>query len=139
MIVAHAIYGDDADQYLQGIYRTDEDNRVAAEEQFMTLRPLRKGDLSFWEALASIDAHKIRIELHASILYDALQHSQLLLENAATSLDELRLYLDALQTVSGRASNRSKPLCTRSPQTFPDGSGHAALFTNLGPDRSVAC
>jgi hypothetical protein len=98
MIVAHAIYGDDADQYLQGIYRTDEDNRVAAGEQFMTLRPLRKGDLSFWEALASIDAHKIRIELHASILNDALQHSQLLLENAATSLDELRLYLDALQT-----------------------------------------
>jgi hypothetical protein len=98
MVVARAIYGDDADQYLQGIYRTDEDNRVAAGEQFMTLRPLHKEDLSFWEALASIDAHKMRVELHASILNDALQRSQLLLENAATSLDELRLYLDALQT-----------------------------------------
>jgi len=98
MIVARAIYGDDADQYLLGIYRTDEDNRVAAGEQFMTLRPLRNRDPSFWEALGSIDAHHMRIELHASILNDALKRSQNMLENAGTSLDELRLYLDSLQT-----------------------------------------
>jgi hypothetical protein len=98
MIVAHAIYGDAADQYLQGIYRTDEDNRVAAGEQFMNLRPLLSGDPSFWEALASIDSHQMRMQLHASIFNDALQRSQLLLDNAATSLDELRLFLDALQT-----------------------------------------
>jgi lipid-A-disaccharide synthase-like uncharacterized protein len=40
----------------------------------------------------------MRIELHASILKDALQRSQKLLENAGTSLTELQLYLDALQT-----------------------------------------
>jgi hypothetical protein len=98
MIVARAIYGADVDQYLLGIYRTDEDNQVAAAEQFMSLRPLRIRDPSFWEALGSIDAHHMRIELHASILKDALQRSQKLLENAGTSLTELQLYLDALQT-----------------------------------------
>jgi hypothetical protein len=59
MVVANAIYGDDADQYLMGIYRTDEDNRVAAGEQFMTLRPLRKQDPSFWEKLASVNAQRL--------------------------------------------------------------------------------
>ena len=57
MIVARGIYDDEADNYLLGIYRTDEDNHVAAGEKFMTLRPLRSRDPSFWEALESIDAH----------------------------------------------------------------------------------
>ncbi len=102
MIVARAIYGPDADRYLLGIYRTDEDNRVAAGEQFMTLRPLRQRDPSFWDSLGSIDAHHMRIELHASILNDALQRSQKLLDSAGTSLDELRLYQDSLQTAQSR-------------------------------------
>ena len=102
MIVANAIYGDDADQYLLGIYRTDEDNRVAAGEQFMTLRPLRKRDPSFWDRLASINAHQLRVELHTSILTDALDQSKMLLEKAGTSLDELQVYLDALQTAQSR-------------------------------------
>jgi len=38
MTVANGIYGDDIEKNLLGIYRADEDNRVAAEEQFMELR-----------------------------------------------------------------------------------------------------
>jgi hypothetical protein len=98
MVVARAIYSDDADRYLMGIYRTDEDNRVAAGEQFMTLRPLRKQDPSFWEKLAAINAHHLRMELHTSILEDALNQSKTLVEKAVTSLDELQVYHDALQT-----------------------------------------
>jgi hypothetical protein len=102
MVVANAIYGDDADQYLMGIYRTDEDNRVAAGEQFMTLRPLRKQDPSFWEKLASVNAQRLRMELHTSILTDALDKSKSLLDKAGISLDEMQVYLDALQTVQSR-------------------------------------
>ncbi len=98
MIVARGIYGDDADQYLLGIYRTDEDNQVAAGEKFMTLRSLRSRDPDFWEALEAIDTHQLRFELHASILNDVLERSANLLENANVSLDELRLFFDSLQT-----------------------------------------
>ncbi len=98
MIVARGIYGDDADQYLLGIYRTDEDNQVAAGEKFMTLRSLRSRDPDFWKALEAIDTHQLRFELHASILNDVLERSANLLENANVSLDELRLFFDSLQT-----------------------------------------
>jgi hypothetical protein len=102
MVVAKAIYGDDADEYLMGIYRTDEDNRVASGEQFMTLRALRKRDPSFWEKLASINAQRLRMDLHTSILTDALEKSKILLGKAGVSLDELQTYLDALQTAQSQ-------------------------------------
>jgi len=98
MIVARGIYGDEADKYLLGIYRTDEDNRVAAGEHFMTLRSLRSRDPDFWKALESIDTHQLRFELHATILDDVLERSAKLLENAHVSLKELSLFLDCLQT-----------------------------------------
>jgi hypothetical protein len=98
MIVARGIYGEQADKYLLGIYRTDEDNQVAAGEQLMTLRSLRSRDPDFWKALESIDTHQLRFELHATILNDVLERTAKLLENANLSLDELRLFFDCLQT-----------------------------------------
>jgi hypothetical protein len=98
MVVARGIYGDQVDNYLLGIYRADEDNRVAAGEKFMELHPVRSGDPTFWEALDRVEAQQLRIELHASILRDVLDRAGRLLESAATSLDALRLYRDALQT-----------------------------------------
>jgi hypothetical protein len=98
MIVARGIYGNEADKYLLGIYRTDEDNQVAAGDQFMSLRSLRSRDPHFWKALESIDTHQLRFELHATILNDVLEKSAELLENANLSLDELELFFDCLQT-----------------------------------------
>jgi hypothetical protein len=102
MVVARSIYGDDTENYLLGIYRTDEDNRVAAGEQFMALRPAGLSNASFGDALAAIDHRRLRLELHASILNDVLEKTVKLLADAGTSLDELRLYLDALQTAQSR-------------------------------------
>ncbi len=42
MTVAKNLYGEAADQYVLGVYRTDEDNLVASGEKFMTLRPVEK-------------------------------------------------------------------------------------------------
>jgi hypothetical protein len=102
MVVGNAIYGDNADQYLLGIYRTDEDNRVAAGERFMMLRPLGGREPSFWDRLAAIDPNQLRVELHTSILEDALDRAHTLVQGAATSLDELQVYRDGLQTAQSR-------------------------------------
>jgi hypothetical protein len=102
MTVAGGIYGSDAERNLLGIYRADEDNRVAAETSFMKLRPVPADGPEFLSALAAVDAPELRLELHASILKDVLKKAANLLEDAQCSLDELRLYLDAFQTVQSQ-------------------------------------
>jgi hypothetical protein len=102
MTVAGGIYGDDAEDNILGIYRADEDNRVAAAEQAIRLQPVPAKGPEFISALASIDAPGLRLELHGSILTDVLKKAERFLGNAARSLDELRLYLDAFQTVQSQ-------------------------------------
>ena len=98
MTVARNLYGNDADRYVLGIYRADEDNSVASGKRFMALRPVRKKDPSFIKALQDIDSSKLRLELLSSILKDVLIMAGDLLEHARISRDELCLYLDTLQT-----------------------------------------
>jgi hypothetical protein len=102
MTVADGIYGADAEKYILGIYRTDEDNRVAAGEQFMQLRPVTDNAAEFHAALAAIDAPHLRFELHGSILADAFKKAASFLADARCSLDELQLYLDTFQTVQSQ-------------------------------------
>lgn len=104
MTVAEGIYGTDTDdsENILGIYRTDEDNRVAAGEQFMRLRPISENAAEFDKALAAIDAPQLRLELYGSILLDVLQKAEMFLADARCSLDELQLYLDAFQTVQSQ-------------------------------------
>ena len=97
--VAHNLYGKKADHYVMGIYRTDEDNAVAAGKHIMALRPVRHEDSSLINALKSMDVGKLRLDLLSSILNDALIKAQEVLERAMISHDDLRLYLDTLQTV----------------------------------------
>ena len=97
MTVAKGIYGDRADEFLLGIYRTDEDNQVAAGQQFMKLRPLAKQDPDFFEVLQSIDGAELRFELVGSILSDVIQRAAQITDQSKISFDELQLYLDALQ------------------------------------------
>ncbi|MBW2193423.1 MAG: dynamin family protein [Deltaproteobacteria bacterium] len=98
MTVARNLYGPEAEQYVLGIYRTDEDNAVAGGESFMELRPVRNEDPSFLNALKAIDSQKIRLELLASILNDVVGKAQEILEAAKISKNELALYLDTFQT-----------------------------------------
>jgi len=97
MTVAGGIYGDRADQFLLGVYRTDEDNRVAAGQQFMKLTPVGKQDPEFSEALQSIDGAGLRFELYGSILSDVIQRAAKITNLSKVSFDELQLYRDALQ------------------------------------------
>jgi len=102
MTVARGIYGEDADQCLLGIYRTDEDNNVAAGESLMTLKPAHPKDPPFLQALQAIDSTQIRLELYASILNDVCQRAGLIKDRAEVSLAGLRLYHDTLQMVQNQ-------------------------------------
>lgn len=104
MTVARNIYGEAADANVLGIYRADEDNRVAAGERFLTLRPARPDDPPFEEALKAVDTRKLRLDLNASILEDALAMAAAATAKAAAGMDALRLYRDALTAAEGRCT-----------------------------------
>ena len=107
MTVAGNLYGSVADQYVLGVFRTDEDNAVASGEKIMTLRPVEKEDPSFLDALKRIDTQKLRLELLSSIYNDVLIRSQELLGQIKLSNQELHLYLDALQTAQSHCVHES--------------------------------
>ena len=71
---------------------------MAAGQQFMQLAPVRPRSVDFGEALQRIDAPGLRLELYSSILADVVQQASQIQGQAQISLDELRLYLDALLT-----------------------------------------
>ena len=96
--VAENLYGSDATDQVLGIYRADEDNRVAADETFMDVLPVADGGASLMEALANLDRQEIRLELMSSILGDVLQQAGDISNRTGLSLLELGLYRNALQT-----------------------------------------
>jgi len=96
MTVARNIYGGDAERYVLGIYRADEDNQVAAGERFMALRPVGRADLPLAEALQALPAPQLRQELHASTLADALGEAESILNRARASLEDLQHYSNTL-------------------------------------------
>ena len=97
--MAKGIYGHDIEKNLLGVYRADEDNRVAAGKQFMKLRAVPHKGPEFISALASLDAPKLHLELRGSILADVLQKAENFLGEAQLSLEGLNLYLDTFLTV----------------------------------------
>jgi hypothetical protein len=101
MTVGRNIYGDAADRYVLGVFRADEDNRIAAGDAAMTLRPVGPGALSFPEALRAIDLPQLRFDLHATMLADVLEGAAALVSRAKLSLDELRRYAAALRAAQG--------------------------------------
>ena len=97
MTVAAGIYGDSADRYLLGIYRTDEDNRVALGDRLMEFRPANPAGPDFLEALQSIDAARIRLSLFSSTLKDVCRQAENIRDQSQVARDELLLNYDALQ------------------------------------------
>jgi hypothetical protein len=97
MTVARNIYGEDAGQWVLGIFRADEDNRIAAGERWIALRPVLAQGRSFSEALSTLDVQRLRSELHATTLADVLRDARGMLARSRGSLDDLQRYFAALQ------------------------------------------
>jgi len=96
--VAKNLYGRDAVDQVLGIYRANEDNRVATDERFMDTLPVGEGGVPLMHALAHLNRQKIRLELMSSILVDVLEQAGGISSRAGVSLLELGLYRNALQT-----------------------------------------
>ncbi len=98
MTVARNLYGEDAEKYLLGIYRADENNEVAAGRAKMEVSPVFKGKLPFMEVLSQIEPRKQRRDLLESILKDVINGAEKFCYQVAVSTDSLQLYLDALNS-----------------------------------------
>jgi hypothetical protein len=103
MTVAENIYGNLADQYLLGVYRADENNQVAAGDCLMEMRPVDGNGPDFLQVLQLLNAPEIRRELFSSILKDVWQRAETIRDRSEVALDELRLYLDALQIAQSKS------------------------------------
>jgi hypothetical protein len=97
MTVARNIYGADAARYVLGIFRADEDNRIAAGERFIALRPVLPPERSFAETLNGLDIQRLRRELHAATLSDILRDARATLARTRSSLEDLRGYAAGLR------------------------------------------
>jgi hypothetical protein len=99
MTVARNLYGPAAGRSVLGVFRADEDNRIAAGERPVVLRPAAAGAPSLDATLRAIDVTRLRRELNASMLSDLIGQAGTLRARAAASLAELRSYAAALRTV----------------------------------------
>ena len=102
MTVARNLYGSEADRYVLGIYRTSEDNAVAAGERFMALKPVHEKYPPLMESLNSIEPQKLRPELLSLTLKGVLDKAEEVFAHVEHSVDELRLYRDTLQAANRR-------------------------------------
>jgi hypothetical protein len=97
MTVARNIYGEDAERFVLGIFRADEDNRVAAGESPMSLRPAKPAGASFPAALQAVDIERLRLELHASMVSDVVKQAAAITAQARQSLSDLDRYGSTLR------------------------------------------
>lgn len=98
--VGHNLYGDRAGEHVLGVYRADEDNRVAGGERPMSLVPMDDGAADLLKALAGLDPRRIREDLHRSIYGDVIAQGRQFLHAARESAAHLARYrkgLDAVQ------------------------------------------
>lgn len=96
MTVARHIYGAEAERWVLGVFRADEDNRVAAGERLLPLRPVRPEGRSFMEVVNALDVQRLRSDLHAAALSDVLRDAGRMQDRARSSLEDLRRYAAAL-------------------------------------------
>jgi len=107
-IIAHAntvaqnLYGQAWTQHVLGVYRAEEDNRVATDEMFVKVNPVGSESRPLMASLTALERHKIRSELMRSVLSDVLLRAHEVYQNADISLAELDLYRNALQTWQSR-------------------------------------
>ncbi len=107
MTVGRNLYRENAENHILGIYRTDEDNSVAAGERFMQIRAIRPDDPPFMESLKMLDPGKLRPELMMSMIEDAYTRASEAIAASETALDGLRLYLDALKAAQDEAVQKA--------------------------------
>ena len=107
MTVARNIYGADARRWVLGVFRAEEDNRVAAGERGVRLEPLQADGAPLEQTLRAIDTTFLRRELHASMLADVMAQAGAVLERSRESLAGLRRYAAGVQAAQNHSLQQS--------------------------------
>jgi len=102
LTVAANLYGADHPRHVLGLFRADDDNRVAAGQAPMTIRPMGGGP-NLPDLLADLDPLPMRRRLLGSMLVDAARQAAALYAMARQERTRLASYTAALE-VAQRAS-----------------------------------
>ncbi|MEW6184868.1 MAG: GTPase [Thermodesulfobacteriota bacterium] len=102
-ITATNLYGESRKEYLIGYYRTDTSDAVASGENFMSLRPVRKGDPELMDLLRRLDPREIREKQIQTTLSAFTDYVRQVLDLSRATAAEVELYAGTLQLVLGRA------------------------------------
>lgn len=111
--VAEHLYGKNAFAEILGIYRVDENNRVADGQTPMTVTPVSPDQPPLEKALEKSDPNQIRFDLAQTVLTDALSQAQQITQCARFSNTALALYRDGLksaQSISAKEALKHLPV-----------------------------
>ncbi|MDA8138803.1 MAG: hypothetical protein M0036_09135 [Desulfobacteraceae bacterium] len=103
LTAATNIYGRDFEPNVLGIFRADDDNRVAAGQMPMALRAVTGSGRDLKEALAGLDARGLRSNLVRSMTADAVLQARHMAAAAAQAHDHLGRYHQALLAAQQQA------------------------------------
>jgi hypothetical protein len=133
--VAHNLYGKSAEDYVLGVFRAGEDNRVAADEKYADLAAVNGSDsVSLISELGKLDAHALRMDLNASVYRDVTTSAKDMLTIAKDSRSDLGRYRDTLQTVQSQCVQSAlqhfpiKPVLNRFAQIWSKGDPDHVKF-----------
>jgi hypothetical protein len=101
--VAANLYGAEDQRHVMGIFRADEDNRVAAGQAPMTLRALDAGGGDLSGALAGLDAAGMRRQLMRAMLTDAVAQARRMDRQTRAARAHLDGYIAALESAQQAA------------------------------------
>lgn len=97
------LYGADDQRHVLGIFRADDDNRVAAGQMPMTMRSVTHPDLTLQAALADLDAKALRTQMIRSMTTDAINQGRQMVQEAAEAHRQLDFYVAALEAAQQKA------------------------------------
>jgi hypothetical protein len=101
--VAHNLYPHDPRRHVLGVFRADEDNRVAAGQAPVSLRALDGNARDLRGALADLDAGQMRRQLMRAMMVDAVGQARGMHEQILASRRQLKEYRAALETAQRSA------------------------------------
>lgn len=100
--VAVNLYGADHRQHILGIFRADDDNRVAAGQMAPVLRCIDNDTQTLQTALAALDPKALRHQVVDSMITDAVGQAARIQAAVHNAQDQLADYLQALEATQGR-------------------------------------
>ena len=138
--VGRNLYGELSSDYVLGVFRAGEDNRVAADEKFADLASVNGNDsVSLISELGKLDAYALRMDLNASVYKDVTVSAKDMLTKAKSSQADLLLYRNALETVQSRCVQSAlqhfpiRPVLNRFAQIWSESDpGHVKFLRKAG-------